>query len=141
MQNSIAQNKTVELWSSFMPRKRELESISSDLFAIQSYSKGHFQKSFDPHSEFTIMAMIEVLAGHVLPNGMKSLIIPKGSYAVFNYKGKAADFAQMAMAIYGKVIPESKHQIAERPHFQIMGPKYFGPDNPASEEEIWVPVD
>lgn len=84
--------------------------------------------------------MQEVGGKDIAPKGMVEMEIPSGEYAVFTYKGKAADFTPMAIAIYSKVIPESKYKIDERPHFQIMGPKYLGPENPESEEEIWVPV-
>jgi len=50
---SLANNKTNELWSSFMPKKREIKNtIGSDLYSIQIYDKLLNFKDFNPQTEF-----------------------------------------------------------------------------------------
>jgi AraC family transcriptional regulator len=52
IQTSLANNKTPELWRSFMPRRSEIQNpISSDLFAIQVYEPNYFE-TFNPNTVF-----------------------------------------------------------------------------------------
>ena len=36
-------------------------------------------------------------------------------------------------------MPASEYILDKRPHFEILGEKYKN-DDPASEEEVWIPV-
>lgn len=71
---------------------------------------------------------------------MDILIIPEGLYAVFVHIGTVKTFPQTMQEIYSKWIPESGYQLDVRPHLQIMKENYFGPLDPRSEEEVWVPI-
>lgn len=70
---------------------------------------------------------------------MDSLVIPAGSYAVFDYKGDGSDAAAFFEAIFSDWIPNSDYVVDDRPHFEILGEKYKKGDL-NSEEEIWIPV-
>ena len=42
---SLADNKTGELWSTFMPRRKEIKNnITNDLYSIQVYEQTYFIK-------------------------------------------------------------------------------------------------
>ena len=87
MKMNFANNRTVDLWKSFMPRKKEIENtIGQELYSMQIYSVDFFQQ-FDPLKEFEKMAMVEVKEVTQVPNEMIRVVLPKGLYAVFNYVG------------------------------------------------------
>ena len=73
-----------------------------------------------------------------LPNGMDTLVLKGGLYAVFDHKGSGAD-TSIFQYIYGTWIPNSEYVLDERPHFEVLGENYKNND-PNSEEEIWIPV-
>jgi len=137
---SFAQNKTFELWRSFMPRRKEIQNvIGSELYSIEVYPPG-FYDDFNPNREFEKWAAIEISTTvSVPPDGMETLTIPKGLYAVFLHKGPAAEGPRTYQYIFQQWLPNSEYQLDNRPHFAVMGEKYK-PDSPDSEEEIWVPV-
>lgn len=137
---SLEENKTKNLWQKFMPRKKEISNnLNDDFYSVQIYPKKYF-KEFSLKKCFEKWAAIEVLDFKNLPNGMETLILPKGKYAVFIYKGRGEDFFETANYIFGTWIPNSKFELDKRPHFEIMGEKYLGPQNPNSEETIWIPI-
>lgn len=135
---SLANNRTGELWKSFMPRRKEINSpLSADLFSLQIYDPGYFA-GFNPTIQFEKWAAIEVADFDQVPDGMDTYILPGGLYAVFDYKGSSTDH-QIFQYIYGTWLPGSDYDLDDRPHFEVLGSRYKNAD-PESEEEIWIPV-
>ena len=90
---SFANNRTAELWRSFMPRRKEVtNTVSNDLYSLQVYGKDFF-KNFDPSAEFEKWALTEVTDFNTIPEGMETFVLPGGLYAVFHYKGNPANAA------------------------------------------------
>lgn len=139
MRMSLVENRTGELWRSFMPERRLItNAIGTDLYSMQVYPVGYF-KAFDPAAIFEKWAVAEVGDNGDVPDGMQSITLPGGLYAVFLHKGPASKGAESFAYIFGTWIPASEYEIDERPHFEVLGEKYKNED-PASEEEIWIPV-
>ena len=134
---SLADNKVVSLWQSFMPRRKEIQNIvCTDLFSLQVYGK-----SFDftqPSQVFDKWAAIEVTTFDVIPDGMETFELVGGLYAVFLYKGLSTN-ASIFRYIFGEWLVTSQYLLDNRPHFEILGEKYKNND-PNSEEEIWIPI-
>lgn len=136
---TFANNKTSDLWRSFMPNKKEIKNvISSNLISMQVYESSFSFSQFDFNAEFTKWAAVEVSDFEFVPEGMESFVIEEGMYAIFDYKGLSTDPAIFEY-IYGTWIPNSEYQLDGRPHFEVLGERYknFDPD---SEEEIWIPI-
>src|SRR6187402_3477883 len=86
LQTSLTNNKTHELWRSFMPRRTEIQNpISSDLFAVQVYEPTYFQ-AFNPNAVFEKWATLEVADFNNIPAEMESFTLSGGLYAVFELK-------------------------------------------------------
>ena len=137
---SLSGNRTTELWQSFMPLRKEIRNkLNADLFSIQIYDPNLDFRDFTPETEFDKWAAIEVSEYEEIPEGMETLDIPGGLYAVFDYRGAPDNFAPMFHSIFGEWIPASDYEVDKRPHFDVLGEKYKG-NAPDSEEEIWVPV-
>ena len=137
---SFANNKTFELWRSFMPRRKEIRnSLTTDLFSMQVYGESFDFKNFNPGAEFEKWAAIEVADFNTIPDGMEAYTLAGGLYAVFEYKGDASNAAETFQYIFGTWLPNSDHLLDNREHFEILGEKYKK-DSPDSEEEIWIPI-
>lgn len=135
---SLKENKTVELWRSFMPlRKTIINSVSSDLFSMQVYQ--HKDDYMNPESEFLKWAAMEVSDNMEVPEGMESYFLSGGLYAVFLHKGGLENFRETFHFIYSEWMPTSGYTVDHREHFERLGDKYKNND-PDSEEEIWIPV-
>lgn len=135
---SLANNRTGELWKSFMPRRREISNnVSNDLISIQIYNANYFSE-FSPANEFEKWATIEVSDYDNVPKDMETFILPSGLYAVFHYKGSSTD-SSIFQYIFGTWLPYSSYLLDNRPHFEVLGEKYKNAD-PNSEEEIWIPI-
>jgi AraC family transcriptional regulator len=134
---SLAENKTFSLWQSFMPRRKEIsDALSTDLISMQVYDAplqaGNVQQLFDK------WAAVEVSNFDKVPEDMNTYTLVGGLYAVFHYKGLSTD-PSIFRYIYREWLPNSNYVLDQRPHFEVLGPRYKNND-PNSEEEIWVPV-
>lgn len=136
---SLVQNRTGELWRSFMPHRKSItHTVGTSLYSVQLYADGYFN-SYNPAAEFEKWAAVQVTRFENLPEGMEALTIPAGLYAVFIHKGPAADGPKTFQYIFTQWLPQSGYVVDNRPHFEVMGEKYKA-DSPDSEEELWVPV-
>ncbi len=134
---SLADNKTFELWRSFMPRRKEIKNnLTTDLFSMQAYENTAYFQSFNLNAIFEKWAAVEVSDFEHIPEGMESYILAGGKYAVFQQKGHSTDVFQY---IFGTWLPNSDYELDNREHFELLGEKYKNND-PNSEEEIWIPI-
>jgi AraC family transcriptional regulator len=136
---SFSDNRTFELWRSFMPRRKEIRnSLGTDLYSVEVYPPV-FWENFSADMEFEKWAAIEVTDFDVPPDQMEVLTVPAGLYAVFVHRGPASTASETYEYIFRSWLPGSEFTLDNRPHFALMGEKYKqnGQD---SEEEIWIPV-
>lgn len=137
---NLAINKTFELWSGFMPKRKEIQNnISTDLIAMQVFDSTYSFQNFDINAYFEKWALVEVADFENIPIGMESFVLEGGLYAVFDYKGNASNAAQTFQYIFQTWLPHSKYILDNRPHFELLGAKYKNNDI-NSEEEIWIPI-
>ncbi|MEX0288005.1 MAG: GyrI-like domain-containing protein [Flavobacteriaceae bacterium] len=135
---SVADNQTFKLFSTFMPRRKEIRNaVNADIFDLRVYPADYFQ-AFDPTKVFTKWALSEVSQNEEVPSQMEKFKLPGGKYAVFTHKGPSADMG-IFQYIFTQWLPKSGYSLDSRPHFEILGEKYSRQD-PNSEEEIWIPV-
>ena len=135
-----AENKNFELWSSFMPRKKEIENaVSTELFSIEIFGEIKNFKDFTPNTFFEKWAGIEVYNFENVPDGFLTIIIPEGLYAVFTYKGNGGNIAGFFKNIYTNWMQYSEYELDNRPHFEVMGDKYIR-DSDESEEDVFIPI-
>ena len=136
---SLVNNKTFDLFSGFMPTRKQIaQSISSDIFEVMVYDHSYF-KNFNPSHSFIKWATLEVSALETNLEGMQSLTLNEGLYAVFQYKGLANGFGMFMNSILTEWLPESNYDLDDRPHFNILGDKYKN-NHPDSEEAVYIPI-
>jgi AraC family transcriptional regulator len=135
---SFANNRTGELWKSFMPERKSITtSLNVEVISMQVYKPGYFA-NFDPATEFEKWAVVEVPEFDSIPGSFETFTLPTGLYAVFDYKGSSND-SSIFQYIFQTWLPASKYILDDRPHFEILGEKYKN-QHPDSEEEIWIPI-
>lgn len=133
---TLVNDKTSELWRSFMPERSKIQNkVSTEMISLRVYDE---TLRPDPHQEFDKWAAVEVSNMGDVPDGMQSFVLDEGLYAVFDYKGLNTD-NRIFIYIFTEWLPKSNYFLDHRPHFEILGEKYKNND-PESEEEIWIPV-
>ncbi|MBT1707739.1 GyrI-like domain-containing protein [Fulvivirgaceae bacterium PWU5] len=136
---TLAENRTADLWRTFMLRRREISNIvGTDLYSIQVYDHGWVPKAFTPHITFDRWAAVEVSDITTIPAGMEPFSL-EGYYAVFIHHGPPSAFMPTFQYIFQEWLPASDYVLDDRPHFEILGEKYKN-EHPDSEEEIWIPI-
>ncbi|HEX9979849.1 MAG TPA: GyrI-like domain-containing protein [Flavobacterium sp.] len=136
---SFSDDRTFNLWRSLMPRREEIKNqIQSELFSVQLYPQGFFEH-FDAGRKFEKWAAVATSAFDNIPNGMETLAIPGGLYAVFRYKAAVMTAPEAFRYIFSKWLPGSGYQLDCRPHFEILGEKYKR-GSADSEEDIFIPI-
>lgn len=140
VQMTLAQNRTGELWRSFMPRRNEIEHrVNGDMISMQVYDEQMDFGNMDPLVAFEKWATAEVTSTSDIPEGMEVFTLPGGLYAVFEYKGSLQGAEAFFRSVFGMWLPASEYDIDNRPHFEVLGAKYKNND-PDSEEEVWIPI-
>ncbi|MDT0557503.1 GyrI-like domain-containing protein [Ichthyenterobacterium sp. W332] len=136
---SLQENKTFELFSGFMPKRKQIvNAISEDIYEVMLYNNTHF-KAFSPKNTFTKWATLEVSNTDKIPNHINTLVIDEGLYAVFLYKGLPKDFGRLMRYILSEWLPQSNYQLDHRPHFNVLGEAYKR-NHPDSEEKVYIPI-
>lgn len=136
---SFQDNSTYTLWNRFMPLRHTItNAIGNELYNVQLYAVGFFEH-FNPSHPFEKWACKEVSDFENIPDGMSTIEIPEGLYAVFHYKGDNSQAAEMYNYIFTEWMPNSGYQLDLRPHFEILGEDYRYND-PNSEEDIYIPI-
>ena len=134
---SLKDNRTADLWRSFMPVRTKIGNrVSPDLISMRVYDRP--MVTVDMSQEFDKWAAAEVTDFSDVPEGMESFELEGGLYAVFDYKGSNTD-NNIFIYIFRDWLPYSEYDLDERPQFEVLGDKYRNND-PNSEEEIWIPV-
>ena len=137
---TYAENKTFQLWSLFMPRRKEIENaVSNDLISLQIYDESFDFVNFSFNSVFEKWALIEVPDFNSVPQEMETLTLKEGLYAVFIHIGDTSTAEKTFRFIFEEWLPNSEYVLDNRPHFEVLGAKYKK-DDPTSEEEIWIPI-
>jgi AraC family transcriptional regulator len=140
IQMNLINDRTGELWQSFMPRRNEVKNrLASDFYSMQIYDELFKFEAFSPNTFFTKWAAVEVSDFKVIPDEMETFLLPGGLYAVFVHKGSPSGFPKTFQFIFGTWFPNSAFEVDNRPHFELLS-KNYRPDDPNAEEEIWIPI-
>jgi AraC family transcriptional regulator len=138
---SLSEDKTFHLWNSFMKRREEVANRMDDkYYSIQLYPEGIGMDSFTPITVFEKWAAVSVTNVINIPEEMEVIKITAGMYAKFKHFGTASDFFRTSQYIFGTWLPSSGYELRMGHHFEIMGANYLGPNDPKSEEDVYIPI-
>ncbi len=134
---SLTEDKTFKLFNTFMPRRNEvINAVSKSVLDLRIYDKDYFV-NFAPNKPFIKWAALEVLSYEIVPSDMYTLDILDGLYASFSNRG-FKDANSFFEYIYTLWIPNSKYELDDRPHFELLNEDYR--NNPDSNQASWIPV-
>jgi AraC family transcriptional regulator len=135
---SLSDYRIQELWKNFMPRKHEVVPMDADTVVSAALYDSTYFESFQPEKTFEKWASVEVPNTTSPHEGMESLTIPGGLYAVFPHKGTTMDFS-IFNYIFRTWIPSSGYKVDHRPHFEIIRIVHSGNSN-VQEEDLYIPI-
>jgi AraC family transcriptional regulator len=123
-----------------MPRKKEIPTTESQsLFSVNNYASTEAFLLLQPSSVFEKWVAVVVDSETPIPEGMESMTIPAGQYALFTHRGDLAEFGRTMYQIINDWLPQSAYVLDHRPHVEVLGEKYKH-NHPDSEEAIWLPI-
>lgn len=135
---SLVENKTVELFSAFMPRRKEIpHPVHTSVWDLKEYGKDYFV-NYHPSKSFTKWALIEVSAVENIPEGMEVFVLQAGEYAVFFQKELNTEKNPFEY-IFTKWIPGSDYILDDRPHFDVLAVT-ADKKQAETEQEFWIPI-
>ncbi|TAF31640.1 MAG: AraC family transcriptional regulator [Cytophagales bacterium] len=136
---SLANYTVQELWHEFMLEKALINyRANQQLISMVIYPSNYFER-FNPNTTFEKWASAEVSDFEDVPKNLDTFILPAGLYAIFRYKGLAANASNFFQYIFGDWLPSSGYELDQRPHFEVLDPDYK-PNDPSSEEDIYIPI-
>lgn len=135
---SVAQDTTYDLFSSFMPRSKEIPNrLNSWIYDLRIYPQEYFTK-FNPKAKFNKYALVEVGTPVHIPECMEEFTLEGGNYAVFTPRDGTAGF-KVFEYIFTKWLPGSGYLLEPRPHFEkLQGDTHKNDTN--KSELIFIPV-
>ena len=140
IKTSLSANKTFELWRRFKPRVKEITArLTTDFYSVQIYGEDFSMENLPLNTMFEKWAAVAVSGFENVPHEMESFTLASGKYAVFIHKGTPDTFPRTAEFIFEKWLPNSKYELNNCPHFEILSDQYK-PDDPNAEEQIWIPI-
>jgi AraC family transcriptional regulator len=139
---SRADDATVRLWQTLMPRRHEIENrVATSYLSMRIYSKPGMapEEMFAPDTRFEKWAAVQVADGGAVPVGMRSYSLGGGMYAVFLHQGPASGFPDTMRYIFGTWLPQSQYELDDREHFELI-PEGWTPTDAQAQEELFVPI-
>lgn len=134
---SFANDRTAELWGSFMPLRRNIpQAVDANLYSMQVYPS---LPTFQENLEYVKWAAVEVPDYENISAGLEPYLLQGGLYAVFLHQGPPSAFQKTIHYIFQEWLPASGYQLDQREHFEVLGDKYKN-NQADSEEEIWIPI-
>ena len=139
LEMSRENDKTPELWRSFMPIRGSVHNRKgSHFYSVQLYPKSD-PEPFKSTTVFTKWAAVEVTDFESIPGSLEPYTMKGGQYAVFEHIGPARTFPMTIATIFTKWLPTSGYSIDDRAHFEKLEEGY-SPIDENAREEIWIPI-
>ncbi len=124
------------LWQKYVPRRNEIQfAMGPEDIGVCLNPKG--EKSHP--DECFYMACAEVKKIEKIPEGMISMTLPEGEFAVFTHKGRVEKLGMTMKYIFGSWLPKSGKKLRDAPDLEIYDQR-FKPDSEDSELDIYIPI-
>lgn len=120
------------LWQRFMPHFGKMPGQKG----MTTYGVSWGQT---PSGEFNYLCGVEVAETAALPEGLSTVRLPEGQYAVFEHSGHVSGIGQLIGAIHQQWLPASGFEQSAPLLFERYTKK-FDPETHSGGIEIWIPV-
>ncbi|MCP1623392.1 GyrI-like domain-containing protein [Pseudomonas nitroreducens] len=122
-----------QLWQRFLPREQEVAASAADKTAYGVCTQL-------PGGEFHYIAGLPVDAGAAVPEGMIRFAVPAQKYAVFTHIGPVSAIADSFQAIYSSLLTRHGLEPKKGVGLERYTERFLGPQNAASETDLYVPI-
>jgi AraC family transcriptional regulator len=96
MQMSLFANKTFDLCNDFQKKRQEITHVlGSALYSMPIYSPNMDFQQFNPSTEFTKWAAVELSTHKYLPTGLKPYVLEGLLHEVFNTRGHQTNLSHL----------------------------------------------
>jgi AraC family transcriptional regulator len=124
------------LWGKYVPRSYEIQSRLSPVDLGVCFDPGKEKSHPD---ECFYIAGTEVISTDEIPEGMMTMTVPAGRYAVFTHRGAIEKLPMTMKYIYGSWLPKSGEKLRDAPDLEVYDQR-FSPGSDDSELDIYIPV-
>ncbi|MFF2093154.1 GyrI-like domain-containing protein [Paenibacillus sp. NPDC058174] len=134
-----SENEISALWPRFMSRVPEIRNAAGGTYGLNLFGEGCL-----PGGPFHYMAGIgvEPPSADSLPEGMDTVTIPAGLYAVVTRKGVIDGIRDAFRYYWEEWLPASGYVTRSSGiEYEYYDDRYLGNDNPESVMEIWCPIE
>ena len=140
--SSLSNNKLFSLWQTFNARVSEIRNLTSGRrgYGVCETDPDFDLSLFDESTESSHFIGAEVTSLAEVPEGMATKILRGGKYAVFTHKGKLDTLSMTYDYIWGTWVLCSGHEIDLQDDFEFYDERFLGPDQDASEFDIYIPI-
>ncbi|MCY1418054.1 Bacterial transcription activator, effector binding domain [compost metagenome] len=121
------------LWQRFLPREEEIFPRLEPRVAYGICSQA-------PTGELHYVAGIRVPDSASLPEGMVKFAVPAQKYAVFTHHGTVEQIADSFQAIYSELLARLGLEPKSGVDFERYDERFTGPDDPAAEVDLYIPI-
>lgn len=122
------------LWDRFLPREQEAgPSVEPGI----AYGVCEAM----PDGMLRYVAGIPVPDDAVVPAGMVKVTVPAQKYGVFTHRGVVSGIGEAFQAIHTRLLPKLGLRSRAGMEFERYDERFTGPDDPASETDIYIPVE
>lgn len=127
-----ANDSVRQLWQRFLPRAAEItRRVDAEvLYGICARTE---------QGAFRYVAGAEVTRAEI-PPGMLEIRVPAQKYAVFSHRGTVEQIADSFQAIYAGLLAQRGLEPKNGIDFERYDARFLGPDDPASEVDLYIPV-
>jgi AraC family transcriptional regulator len=122
------------LWESFLPREHEVghrvePGISYGVCAPL------------PDGMLRYVAGLPVADDAAVPEGMVKFHVPAQKYGVFTHRGVATQIGETIRTIHTRLLPKLGLKAHAGVEFERYDERFVAPDDPASETDLYIPVE
>lgn len=123
-----------QLWDRFLPREQEIVGRTEPDVAY-----GLCSLSLDGTVRY--VAGLPVSADASVPEGMVKFEVPAQKYVVFTHLGGVAQIGESFQAIHSRLLAALGLRARSGVEFERYDARFTGPDDPASETDLYIPVE
>lgn len=126
-----------DLWNRFF---KGLPGIPNRIEPERTYEIGYVPESFEPDA-WMMMCALEVSSIDTVGLSYVAKTIPAARYLRFVHRGLSRDVGLTYRYIFQTYLPQSEYRLGIPYLFEYYGDAYYGPDDPNSESEIYIPIE
>lgn len=139
-ETNLADNRMPEMWRQLLALVDQIPNPHPEKRSYGICQTSQNRHHFSSDTVFTEFVGIEVESFGCLSANLKGIVIPAGKYAVFTHTGSLAEFHKTYEYIWGTWFLHTKEQLANRVDVEVYDQRFLGPDNPATQIDICIPI-